>query len=151
MTGTVTMTIGELSRRTGCVVETIRYYERIGMMPDPPRSAGGHRMYNEGHEKRLTFIRRGRALGFTLDEVRGLLGMVDGGDYSCEDIRTVAVAHIAEIRRKIADLRRIEKVLRDMAEQCDTGVVPECPIVEAMFRPPAPRGRSGEKRRRQTG
>ena len=72
--------IGALSGRTGCSIETIRYYERIGLLPAPPRSAGGHRVYDDDHLKRLTFIRRGRALGFTLDQVRGLLGLVDGGD-----------------------------------------------------------------------
>ena len=131
----MTMLIGELSKRTGCVVETIRYYERIGIMPDPPRSTGGHRIYSEEHEKRLTFIRRGNELGFTLKEVREMLGMVDGGDYSCDDIQAIAVAHIEDVKCKIADLRKIKKVLENMAKQCETGVVPECPIVEAMFTP----------------
>ncbi len=129
------MLIGELSRRTGCVIETIRFYERIGIMPAPPRSPGGHRIYSEGDEKRLTFIRRGNQLGFTLDEVRGMLGMVDGGDYSCEDIQVITLAHIEDIKRKIDDLGKIKKVLEAMARQCATGVVPQCPIIEEMFTP----------------
>ena len=105
------MLIGELSKRTGCIIETIRFYERIGMMPAPPRSSGGHRIYSEQDEKRLTFIRRGNELGFTLKEVRGMLGMVDGGDYGCEDIQAIALAHIKDVKRKIDDLRKIKKVL----------------------------------------
>ena len=96
--------IGALSSRTGCSIETIRYYERIGLLPAPPRSAGGHRVYDLDHLKRLTFIRRSRALGFTLDQVRGLLGLVDGGDFSCDDIRRLTLAHLGEIRDKIAEL-----------------------------------------------
>ena len=133
------MLIGELSNRTGCIVETIRFYERIGIMPDPPRSPGGQRIYNDEHEKRLTFIRRGNELGFSLKEVREMLGMVDGGDYSCDDIQAIAVAHIEEVKHKIADLRKIKKVLENMAKQCETGIVPECPIVEAMFTPKSSR------------
>ena len=133
------MMIGELSNRTGCIVETIRFYECIGIMPDPPRSPGGQRIYNDEHEKRLTFIRRGNELGFSLKEVREMLGMVDGGDYSCDDIQAIAVAHIEDVKHKIADLRKIKKVLENMAKQCETGIVPECPIVEAMFTPKSSR------------
>ena len=77
-----TMTIGPLSEKTGCHIETIRYYERIGIMPSPPRTEGGHRVYREEHLKRLTFIRRSRELGFTLEEIRNLLLLVDGDDLS---------------------------------------------------------------------
>ena len=77
------LTRGVLSARTGINIETIRYYERVGLMPEPPRSGGGHRIYEEEHLKRLTFIRRSRELGFTIKEVRGLLRLVDGGDYTC--------------------------------------------------------------------
>src|SRR3546814_908405 len=75
--------IGTLSGRTGVNIETIRYYERIGVMPKPPRSVGGQRVYDAGHLKRLAFIRRSRELGFSLDEIRALLRLVDGGDYPC--------------------------------------------------------------------
>ncbi|MEX1206566.1 MAG: MerR family transcriptional regulator, partial [Dongiaceae bacterium] len=78
ISGGLRQTIGALSRRTGCKVETIRYYERIGLLPAPPRSAGGQRHYGEDGLKRLTFIRRGRELGFSLKELRGLLRLVDG-------------------------------------------------------------------------
>ena len=126
-------TIGVLSRRTGCKVETIRYYERIGILPAPGRSAGGHRLYDEDHLKRLTFVRRSRELGFTLDEIRTLLGLVDSGDVTCAEVKELTLRHAGEVRRKIADLRRMERVLKEMAAQCDGGIVPDCPIVEALY------------------
>ena len=127
-------TIGSLSKGTGCNIETIRYYERIGLLPKPPRSRGGHRLYEEQHLKRLTFVRRCRELGFTLEEVRSFLGMVDGGNYTCADVKVLTLNHAGEVKRKIADLRRLEKVLRGMAEQCAGGEVPECPIIDALYR-----------------
>jgi len=126
-------TIGVLSRRTGCKVETIRYYERIAILPVPGRSAGGHRQYDEAHLKRLSFVRRSRELGFTLDEIRTLLGLVDSGDVTCAEVKELTLRHAGEVRRKIVDLRRMEKVLREMAAQCDGGTVPDCPIVEALY------------------
>jgi len=128
-------TIGRLSRATGCNIETIRYYERIGILPPPPRSPGGHRLYGEAHFKRLTFVRRARALGFTLDQVRGLLRLVDDNDYTCGEVHTIAVAHLAEVRHKIADLKKLEATLADMAAQCAGGEVPECPVIEALYEP----------------
>jgi len=126
--------IGVLSRRTGCKVETIRYYERIGLLPAPSRSAGGHRLYGEDHLKRLTFIRRGRELGFSLDDIRGLLGLVDGGAYTCAEVKAVTLEHLGEVRRKLADLRRLERVLKGMAAECEGGAVPDCPVIDALFR-----------------
>ena len=130
---TTGLTIGGVSRETGCNIETIRYYERIGLLSDPPRSAGGHRLYNPEHVKRLTFIRRGRQLGFTLDQVRQLLSLVDGGVFTCEDVQRIALAHLDEVREKIADLERLEIALSSMAEQCSGGQVPECPVIDALF------------------
>lgn len=127
-------TIGVLSRRTGCKVETIRYYERIGLLPAPARSAGGHRLFGEDHLKRLTFIRRGRELGFSLDDIRGLLGLVDGGAYTCAEVKAVTLEHLGEVRRKLADLRRLERVLKGMAAECEGGAVPDCPVIDALFR-----------------
>lgn len=130
----VRSSIGTLSTQTGCNIETIRYYEREGLMPDPPRTDGGHRLYEEEHVKRLTFIRRSRELGFTLDEVRGLLRLVDGGHYTCAEVRTLTLEHLEEIRRKTTDLKRLGKVLKEMAAQCTGDEVPECPIIEALFK-----------------
>ncbi|MDH3228517.1 MAG: helix-turn-helix domain-containing protein [Alphaproteobacteria bacterium] len=127
------LTIGKLAARTGVNIETIRYYERIGMIPPPPRSAGGQRRYEEGHLRRLSFVRRCRELGFPLDEIRALLALVDGGDYSCAEVRDMTVRQLDAVRRRIADLRVMERTLDTMAAACDGGSVPECPIVDALF------------------
>ena len=130
-----TLTIGALSRRTGVNIETIRFYERIGILEKPPRSAGGHRIYRQEQLMRLGFVRRSRELGFSLEEVRRLLQLVDGGRYACAEVKTITLDHLAEIRRKIADLRRLETTLAAVAGKCRGGKVPDCPIVEALFDP----------------
>ncbi len=128
------LTRGAVSRRTGMNIETIRYYERAGIIPEPQRSQSGHRLYDEKHLKRLTFIRRGRELGFTLEEVRGLLRLVDGGDYSCGEVKALTLDHLGETQRKVADLKRMAGVLKEMAAQCEGGMVPDCPIIDTLFR-----------------
>ncbi len=132
--GAEDLTIGALSKRTGCNIETIRYYERIGLLPAPARSGGGYRLYNREQLKLLTFIRRSRELGFTLKEVRDLLELVDGGGSTCAEVKVITLSHLGEVRRKIADLRRLERVLKDMAAHCDGGSAPACPVVDALFR-----------------
>jgi MerR family mercuric resistance operon transcriptional regulator len=127
------VTIGQLSRATGCNIETIRYYERIGILPDPPRSLGGHRLYGEDHKKRLHFVCRSRELGFMLKQVRDLLALVDETGHSCEEVRALTLDHLGSVKRKLADLQRMEVVLADMAASCDGGDVPDCPIVEALY------------------
>ncbi|MBU1211538.1 MAG: helix-turn-helix domain-containing protein [Alphaproteobacteria bacterium] len=122
----------ELARRTGCNLETIRYYEKITMMPEPPRTAAGYRVYDERHVARLRFILRGRELGFSIDDLRGLLGLVDGGRQTCAGIKAMTERHLADIRAKIADLQRIEAVLDSTAAQCSGEQVPECPVLEAL-------------------
>lgn len=124
--------IGALSKRTGCNIETIRYYEKIGLLPASARTEGRHRIYGQDHLKRLTFIRRARDLGFTLDEVRAFLRLVDGG-YTCGEVQAITLEHLAEVRRKIADLRRLERTLAEIASRCDGGAVPDCPIVDALY------------------
>lgn len=128
------LTIGTLSEGTGVHIETIRYYERIGMLPAPPRSQGGHRLYGSEHRKRLAFIRRSRELGFTLDEIRNLLGLVEGG-YTCGEVRDAALTHLKDIRHKIADLRRMERTLADTAAHCEGGTTPDCPIINVLSAP----------------
>ena len=125
--------IGEMSRRTGVNIETIRYYERIGIMPEPGRTPGGNRQYDDDHLKRLFFIRRCRELGFRIGEIRALLAMVDECDLSCAEVHGITVAHLSDIRTKIADLRKLEKALQEMAAECSRGDVPDCPIVETLF------------------
>ncbi|WP_157018066.1 MerR family transcriptional regulator [Mesorhizobium xinjiangense] len=122
----------ELARRTGCNLETIRYYEKIGMMPDPPRTASGYRIYDDSHVSRLRFILRARELGFSIEQVRGLLDLVDGGRQTCAEVKERTERHLCDVRAKIADLKRIEKVLATTAAQCSGEDVPECPVLEAL-------------------
>lgn len=121
-----------LARRTGCNLETIRYYEKIGMMPDPPRTGSGYRVYDESHVSRLRFILRARELGFAIEEIRGLLGLVDGGTQTCADVKERTERHLSDVRAKITDLKRIEKVLATTAAQCSGEQVPECPVLDAL-------------------
>ena len=125
--------IGELAKPAGCRVETVRYYEREGLMPDPPRSEGGHRIYDADHMKRLTFIRRARKLGFTLNQVRSLLGLADSGDYTCADVKALTLSHRADVRDKMADLKRLDAALTDLAHECDGDRGQECAIFDALF------------------
>jgi MerR family transcriptional regulator, mercuric resistance operon regulatory protein len=129
------LTRGELAAQTGCNIETIRYYEQIGLLPPPPRSQGGHRLYGDDLRKRLGFIRRSRDLGFTLDETRELLRLVDGGNYTCAQVEALARDHVREIERKISDLNKVKRALEKIASQCDGGTVPLCPIIGALFDP----------------
>jgi MerR family mercuric resistance operon transcriptional regulator len=123
----------ELAQRTGCNLETVRYYEKVGLLPEPPRTASGHRTYNATHERRLRFVLRARELGFSLDEVRQLLRLVDELEQPCAEARAVAAAHLDDVQAKIADLRRMERVLKDMVAQCADGTLPECPLIETLF------------------
>lgn len=125
--------IGMLSRRTGCNIETIRYYEKIGLLPAPARSEGGHRLYGHGHLMRLGFVRRARGLGFTLDEIRALLQLAEDRNRPCAEAREVAVVHLADVRAKIADLRAMEAVLAETVLRCADGKTPDCPLLETLF------------------
>ncbi|MGH6888279.1 MAG: MerR family transcriptional regulator [Rhizomicrobium sp.] len=127
--------IGVLAKASGVNIETVRYYERIGVMPAPPRSIGGYRLYTPDHIKRLTFVRRGRELGFSLDELRSLLRLVDGHSYTCAEVRELTLEHVSEIRRKVADLKRLQRVMTDIASRCSGKRIPECPIIDALFQP----------------
>ena len=130
------LTRGVVAKLTGCNIETMRYYERAGLMPDPARSAGGHRIYSHDQVRRLKFIRRCRELGFRVEQIRELLRLVDGGDYTCAEVKVITVGHLDDVGRKIVDLRKIQTTLRVMAAGCDGGDVPDCPIVEVLFDDP---------------
>jgi MerR family transcriptional regulator, mercuric resistance operon regulatory protein len=123
--------IGELSRRTGCNIETIRYYERIGLLPTPARH-GRYRLYGAEDVGRLAFVRRARELGFTLDEVRALLGLAAGGQDTCGEARALAAAHLVEVQAKIADLRAMEGALVEAVRRCDAGETPGCPLIASL-------------------
>jgi MerR family mercuric resistance operon transcriptional regulator len=129
----MSMTRGELARRTGCNLETVRYYEKIGLMPDPGRTESGYRQYDERHEDRLRFIIRGRELGFSIDGIKGLLDLVDRRAVSCADVKVIARLHLEEIRGKLADLRRMERVLTETTRCCSGTEVPECPLFDTLF------------------
>ena len=126
--------IGELSRRTGCNIETIRYYERIGLLPRA-RRAGRYRNYDPADAGRLAFIRRARELGFTLDEVRTLLALAAGGAETCDEARALAAAHLADVTARIADLRRMQRTLADHIRACDAGDNAACPLIESLRAP----------------
>ncbi len=134
MDGAGRIAIGGLSKHTGTNIETIRYYERVGLLPAPPRSAGGYRLYGTPHLKRLNFIRRARALGFSVGEVRTLLRLADEHQRPCDEVRVVANAHLTDVRAKIADLRRMERVLRATIARCASGKRTHCPVIEALYR-----------------
>ena len=123
----------ELAQQSGCNIETVRFYEKQGLLPAPPRTAGGQRDYAPEHLKRLTFIRRSRDLGFTLDEIRNLLALVDGRDWTCAEVKAITVKHLADIRCKVADLQRLARILEKMAAQCEGDAVPECPVIDALW------------------
>ncbi len=122
----------DLARLTGCNLETIRYYETIGIMPEPPRTAANHRAYDAAHVARLRFVMRSRDLGFSLEEIRDLLGLVDGRAGTCAEVRTLASRHIESVRAKIADLQRIETVLSETVSRCTGDDVPECAVIDAL-------------------
>lgn len=125
--------IGDLSQRTGCNIETIRYYERIGLLPQPPRSPSRYRLYDDDDVRRLMFVRRSRELGFSLDEVRTLLALsADSGNEICAEVRELAAHHLEEIRRKIIDLRAMERVLAESVRRCDAGQTHGCPLIDSL-------------------
>jgi MerR family mercuric resistance operon transcriptional regulator len=142
------LSIGELSRRTGVNIETIRYYERIKMLPAPPRAASGRRIYGPAETRSLAFIRRSRELGLTLDEIRALLALsAENGKAACDEVRELAAGHLGEVRAKIADLRAMERVLAEAVRSCDAGKLPGCPLIDVLSAP-APLYLVGGRRRK---
>ena len=130
------LTIGRLARQSGVNLETIRYYERIGLMPEPGRTEGGHRLYEEPHRRRLTFIRRARELGFTIEAIRALLDLAEPRRRSCDEVRGIAAAHLDDVRAKIADLARLEAILADTVGRCEGGAsTPSCPVLDLLEAP----------------
>ena len=128
------MTRSEVAERTGVNSETLRYYEERGLIPDPPRSASGYRLYDESYVRRLRFIGRAKQLGFTLEEIKSLLELRAGPDATCQDVKARAEEKVSEVQEKMADLRRIKSALASLVEMCDGGDGPTgaCPILDAM-------------------
>lgn len=122
----------ELAGRTGCNLETIRYYEKIGLLTEPPRDSNSYRIYGDTHVRRLSFILRGRELGFSIEDIRGLLELVDGDTQTCAEVKARTEHHLSDVRAKIVDLRRIETILAKTAALCSGNAAPDCPILEAL-------------------
>jgi len=128
-------TIGALSEMTGVNIETIRYYEKIGLLPAPRRSEGRHRLYDRDLTRRLQFVRRARELGFSIEEIKALLRLVDQGGLGCREAKRITEHHLADIRSKISDLKRLERVLGRLAKSCEANEMPQCPLLEALSNP----------------
>ena len=126
-----TFTIGQLSQHTGANIETIRYYERIGLLPVALRQ-GRYRCYDRTDVGRLGFVRRSRELGFSIKEVRALLDLAAGGHENCADARELAAVHLLDVRARIADLRRMERTLATTVRACDRGDDGGCPLIETL-------------------
>jgi DNA-binding transcriptional MerR regulator len=123
--------IGGLAERTGVKVETIRYYEQVGLLPPPERSDGNQRRYSRRHLERLAFIKHGRDLGFSVESIRTLLNLADCPDMACDEAHRTAAGHLAEVREKIARLKSLEKELERIANSCSGGVpVRDCAVIE---------------------
>lgn len=124
----------QLANRTGCNLETIRYYEKVGLLPAPPRATNGYRVYPPDLVERLQFILRARDLGFAMDEIRSLLSLTDAGTQTCAEVMERTEQHLVDVSSRIEDLRRIELILKDSLKNCSGGAVPECPILDALNR-----------------
>lgn len=127
-----TWTIGELARRVGSNVETVRYYERIGVLPAPGRTAANYRVYDNGHLQRLSFIMRARRLGFSLEQVRALLALSGQVGQPCVEVHEIARTHRDDIDRKIADLTALRAELDALLSHAHTGIIADCRIIEAL-------------------
>ena len=126
------LTIGALGKATATKVETIRYYERIGLLAKPPRTGSNYRSYGTTELGRLSFIRRARDLGFSIDEVRALLSFSDARERDCATVDALARNHLTDVERKIADLEALRHELAAMIAACDGGTVADCRIIEAL-------------------
>ena len=126
------LTIGGLSQLTGVNIETIRYYEKIKVLPVPSRAANGRRMYGPMEHRILAFVRGSRELGFSLDEVRALLRLGGPEKASCREVREIAAHHLDDIRAKMADLRKLERLLTKTVAQCTGTTAPECPVLDIL-------------------
>jgi MerR family transcriptional regulator, mercuric resistance operon regulatory protein len=124
--------IGELSKHSGVNIETIRYYERVKMLAPPPRTASGRRVYDSTDLRILVFIRRARELGFSLDEIRALLRLGGPEKASCREVREIAAHHLEDIRAKLGDLKKLERLLAKTVARCSGKTAPDCPVLDIL-------------------
>jgi DNA-binding transcriptional MerR regulator len=127
------MKIGELSRNCGCPVETIRYFEKIGLLPTPVRGVNGYRYYDESNQKWLQFILRSRALGFTQTEVRRLSDVAHQSQPACADVHELLVEHITDVQNKLKDLQRMQRALERLKSKCQDGTLNDCPVIDELM------------------
>lgn len=126
------MKIGELARVTGANIETIRYYERIGLLPEPQRTAANYRSYGEAHRSRLAFVRHSRDLGFTIEEIRSLLDLSDHPERDCGEADRIATGHLEQVEAKIAQLEVLRDELARIVGRCRGGLAGDCRVIEAL-------------------
>jgi MerR family mercuric resistance operon transcriptional regulator len=126
------MTIGRLAAAAGVNLETVRYYERIHLMPPPARTANGHRAYDAEHIRRLAFIRRARELGFSIEDIRALLALAEPTRFSCAEVRENAGTHLDDVRMKLADLTKLERILGETIARCSGDRAPSCPVLDML-------------------
>lgn len=141
------MKIGEAAEASGCHIETIRYYERVGLLPRPARTEGGYRDYTAEQVQRMRFITRGRELGFSLDEIQSLLALAGDASLSCSDVDRLARQHLDEIRARVRELNRMARELERTIAGCEGGRRAQCTILDALRAPgaaPARRRASAE-------
>lgn len=138
------MKMGEAAAASGCHVESIRYYERIGLLPRAPRTHSGYRTYAEDDVRRLRFITRGRELGFSLEEIGSLLALSDDGSLSCQDVDRLARQHLGMIKERIRQLTRMARELERTITGCSGGRRAQCTILDAL-RVTAPRARAARE------
>lgn len=135
------LTIGHLSQQTKCTVPTIRYYEEIGLLPQSERASNGHRFYRQEDIQRLLFIKRCRDFGFPIEQVRQLIQLLEDGERACVEVRDLAQSHLDELRKRIAEMRELEKTLNAYVCACNTGCVEgqtkDCSIIETLQAPAA--------------
>ncbi len=126
------LSIGALATETGCQVQTIRYYEQIGILPKVSRTNGGHRLYSNDVVLRLRFVKRCRDLGFSLDDVRALLRLADKREADCGAVDRITSQHLAEVREKLAQLAALERELKRMVTGCRRGTIADCNIIQSL-------------------
>ena len=124
--------IGELSKQSAVNIETIRYYQRIKMLAPPPRTASGRRVYDSRDLRILVFVRRARELGFSLDEIRALLRLGGPEKASCREVREIAAHHLEDIRAKLSDLKKLERLLAKTVARCSGKTAPDCPVLDIL-------------------
>ena len=129
------LTIGSLAKASRVHLETVRYYERVGLMPKPSRTASNYRNYGPEHVERLSFIRRAREIGFSIGEIKELLALAEPGRAACSEVQTLTAVHLDKVRVKIADLRRLEDILAGALERCCAGSTPACPVLDLLASP----------------